>query len=60
MTPSKARTLKLHAEKYYIMKNQLYWKDPLGFLLCCLVESKMERVVNKFHEGVCGGNHAWR
>jgi hypothetical protein len=60
MTPSKARMLKLHAVKYGIMESQLYWKYPLGFLLRCLVESEMERVINKFHEGVCGGHHAWR
>ena len=38
----------------------MYWKDPLGFLLVCLVESETERVINKFHEGVCGGHNAWR
>jgi hypothetical protein len=38
LSPSKARTLKLHAVKYCISKSQLYWKDPLGFLLVCLVE----------------------
>jgi hypothetical protein len=40
LSPSKARTLKLHAVKYCIAINQLYWKDPLGFLLICLVESE--------------------
>jgi hypothetical protein len=35
-----ARTLKLHAVKYCIAESQLYWKDPLGFLLVCLVESE--------------------
>ena len=29
LSPSKARTLKLHAVKYCIAENQLYWKDPL-------------------------------
>jgi hypothetical protein len=38
MTPSKARTLKLHIVKYCIIEGQLYWKDPLGFLLCFLAE----------------------
>ena len=38
LTSSKARTLKLHAVKYYISEKRLYWKDPLGFLLVCLVE----------------------
>jgi hypothetical protein len=36
MTPSKERTLKLHKVKYCIIGNQLYWKDPPGFLLRCL------------------------
>jgi hypothetical protein len=40
LSPSKARTLKLHVVKYCIAENQLYWKDPLGFLLICLVESE--------------------
>jgi hypothetical protein len=60
MTPSKARTLKLHAVKYCIIKGQLYWKDPLGFLLRCLTEPETEDVINEFHKGVCGGHHAWR
>jgi hypothetical protein len=60
LPPAKARTLKLHAVKYCISESQLYWKDPLGFLLVCLVESETEGVINEFHEGVCGGHHAWR
>jgi hypothetical protein len=60
LSPSKARTLKLHAVKYCISKIQLYWKDPLGFLLVCLVESETEEVISEFHEEVCGGHHAWR
>jgi hypothetical protein len=60
LTPAKYKTLKLHAVKYCISKNQLYWKDPLGFLLVCLVESETPRVIEEFHEGICGGHHAWR
>jgi hypothetical protein len=58
--PSKARTLKLHVVKYCISERQLYWNDPLGFLLVCLVESEIKKVISQFHEGVCGGHHAWR
>jgi hypothetical protein len=54
------RTLKLHAIKYCIIDDQLYWKDPLGFLLCCLTEPETQGVINEFHEGVCGEHHAWR
>jgi hypothetical protein len=60
MTPSKARTLKLHAIKYCIIEGQLYWKDPLGFLLRFLTEPETKDVTNEFHKGVCGGHHAWR
>jgi hypothetical protein len=60
LSPSKSRTLKLHAVKYCIAESQLYWKDPLGFLLVCLVESETQRVIDEFHEGICGGHHTWR
>jgi hypothetical protein len=60
LSPAKARTLKLHAVKYCISEIQLYWKDPLGFLLVCLVELETENVISEFHKGVCGGHHAWR
>ena len=58
LSPAKCRTLKLHVVKYCIAESQLYWKDPLSFLLVCLVESETQQVIDKFHEGVCGGNHA--
>jgi hypothetical protein len=45
MTPSKARTLKLQAIKYCIIDGKLYWKDPLGFLLRCLIESETKGVI---------------
>jgi hypothetical protein len=57
LTPSKTRTLKLHVVKYCIIDGKLYWKDPLGFLLSYLVETKTERVIDEFHEGTCGGHH---
>ena len=60
MTPSKEITLKIHAIKYCIIDGKLCWKDPLGFLLCCLIESKTKGVIDEFHEGICGGHHAWR
>jgi hypothetical protein len=59
-SPSKARTLKLHVVNYCISEGKLFWKDPLGFLLVCLVESKIENVISEFRDGVCGGDHAWR
>jgi hypothetical protein len=60
LSPSKARMLKLHAVKYCISEGKLFWKDPLGFLLVCLVEYETQEVISEFHKGVCGGHHAWR
>jgi hypothetical protein len=60
ITPSKERTLKIHAFKYCIIDDKLYCKDPLGFFLYCLIESETEGVIDEFHEGVCRGHHAWR
>jgi hypothetical protein len=59
LTPYKARTLKLHSIKYCIVDGKLFWKDPLGFLLSFLVETETEKVIDEFHEGVCGGNPSW-
>jgi hypothetical protein len=50
LSPYKDKTLKLHAVNYYISESQLYWKDPLGFLLVCLVELETEKFINEFHE----------
>jgi hypothetical protein len=60
LPPSKSRMPKLHVVKYCIFERQLYWKGPLGFLLVCLVKSETKKVISQFHEGVCGGHHAWR
>ena len=40
MTKSKGRSLKLKYSKYYILDSALYWKDPGGVLLNCLVENE--------------------
>jgi hypothetical protein len=60
LSPYKCKNLKLHAVKYCITEGQLFWKDPLGFLLVCLVELETQWVIDEFHKGVCGGHHAWR
>jgi hypothetical protein len=60
LTPSKARALKLHAIKYCIIDGKIYWKDPLCFLLSCLVETETKKVIHEFHEGVCGRHHTWQ
>eukprot|EP00253_Pinus_taeda_P028184 PITA_28184 len=54
MSRNKARTLKLKAAKFCIMKSTLYWKDPGGILLNCLVEEEAKVTVEDFHKGIYG------
>eukprot|EP00253_Pinus_taeda_P005401 PITA_05401 len=55
MTRNKARTLKLKAAKFCILYSALYWKDPGGVLLNCLVEKEAKQVMEDCHQGDCGG-----
>ena len=60
MPRNKGRTLKLKAAKFCILKSALYWKDPGGILLNCLVEEEAKRAVEDFHRGDCGGHLFWK
>eukprot|EP00253_Pinus_taeda_P016216 PITA_16216 len=60
MTRNKAKTLKLKAAKFCILNSALYWKDPGGVLLNCLVEKEAKKVMEDFHEGDCGGHLFWK
>eukprot|EP00253_Pinus_taeda_P010403 PITA_10403 len=55
MPRNKARTLKLKATKFCIIKSALYWKDPGGILLNRLVKEEAETTVEDFHKG----QHRW-
>eukprot|EP00253_Pinus_taeda_P013301 PITA_13301 len=56
---NKARTVKLKAAKFCILNSTLYWKDPGGILLNCLVEEEAKKAMEDFHEGECGGHLFW-
>jgi len=60
LTSTKYRLIKLQAIKYRIISENIYWKDPLGFLLNFPVESETENWIDEFHKWICGGHHAWR
>eukprot|EP00253_Pinus_taeda_P011829 PITA_11829 len=60
MPRNKSRTLKLKAAKFCILDSALFWKDPGGMLLNCLVEDEAQRVVEDFHRGDCGGYLFWK
>jgi len=60
MSKSKGRSLKLKFAKFCILDSALYWKDPRGVLLNCLVENEAQQVMNDFHQGDCGGHLFWK
>jgi hypothetical protein len=57
MDKSKVRSLKLKVVKYCVNNQSFFWRDPSGFLLRFLDEEEAQKIMTKFHEGVCGGHH---
>ena len=45
LTKTKARFLKLKALKFCILEGNLYWKDPRGILLNCLLKDEADKVL---------------
>jgi hypothetical protein len=60
MRKTKAKFLKLNATNFCILNQSLYWKDPRGILLSCLLEEEVEKTIMEFHKGDCGGHHYWK
>ena len=42
LSKTRARSVKLKDEKFYILNQYLYWKDPGGVLLNCLLENEAQ------------------
>ena len=55
-----ARYLKLKTTKYYLVEQQLVWKDLGGILLRCLDKTEIEGVISESHEGACGRHKYWK
>ena len=60
LSKTKARLLKLKSRNYYILNENLYWKNPNGLLLKCLPENEVERIKQEFHAGECRGHLSWK
>jgi hypothetical protein len=57
---TRARSLKLKAIKFFILNQNLYWRDPVGILLKCLDENEAKHVITDMHKGFCGGHQHWK
>jgi hypothetical protein len=60
LTKTKAKFIKLKALKFCILERNLYWKDPGGVFLNCLLKDEAHKVLQDFHAGDCGGNLSWK
>jgi hypothetical protein len=60
LSKTKARFLKLKDTKFCILYNSLYWKDPGGILLSCILEDDAEEAIKEFHKGHCRGHPYWK
>ena len=57
---TQARSLKLKVAKFCIIDRYLYWRDPGGVLLNCLLEEEAKEKMQEFHEGDCGDPLYWK
>jgi len=57
LSKTKAIFLKLKETKFCMVNQSLYWKDPRGILLSCLMKEEAEDTIRDFHKGDCGGPH---
>jgi hypothetical protein len=60
LSKTKVGFLKLKATKFCIVNQSLYWKDPRGIFLSCLLEEEVERSIKEFNKGYYGGYHYWK
>ena len=60
LSKTRARSVKLKAAKFCVMNQYLYWKDPCGILINCLLENEAQHTMKEFHQGGYGGHHAWK
>ena len=60
LSKTRARSVKLKADKFCILNQYLYWKDPGGVLLNFLLENEAQHTIKELHKGYCGGHHSWK
>lgn len=58
--PPEMEKSKRRAMKYFILEDNLYWKDPVGVLLRCVDEAESQEIMTEIHARVCGGHLYWR
>lgn len=60
MTKNKGRILKLKEDRFHILNNSLYSKNPKGIFLNYLIEDEAQNFMSDFHKGDCGRHLFWK
>jgi hypothetical protein len=60
LTKNKERFIKLKALKFCILEGNIYWKYPGGILLNFLLKDEVDKFLQDFHVGDCGGHLSWK
>ena len=53
LNKEQARDVNLKVVKFLILNDYLYWKDPGGVLLNCLLENEAKAKIQEFHKEDC-------
>jgi hypothetical protein len=48
------------ASKFYFINQGLGWRNTKGLILKCIEPKEYKMLMDEFHKGPCGGNHATR
>ena len=60
LTKTKERFIKMKSSRYCIINGYLYWKDPGGILLNCLLETEVKEKIDEFHKKDYAGHLFWK
>jgi hypothetical protein len=58
MSSKEGRSLKMKANQYVLVVEVLFQRNFDGILLRCIDSTKAQKVLQEFHEGICGVHFA--
>lgn len=56
----KAHTIINKSSSYFLLKNKVHKKRPIGPILLCVTNGASQNRINKVHEGECGLHYGSR
>jgi hypothetical protein len=56
MSSKERRSLNMKANQYVLLVEVLFQRNFDGMLLICIDSTRAQKVLQEFHEGICGRN----